>query len=496
MKRILCWDDKFIEQSTDVSILQHKPEKKNIALYCDDVWEGVHNGYACIIKVGNTYRMYYRATGGITQVDETLSIKTTDCVCIAESLDGIHFKKPNVGLYTFNGSKDNNIVFCDEAQGVDNFSVYYDENPNCPADEKFKALKHDKPTGARYSTLHYYASADGYSFRMIRELPILGCFDSYNLTFWDEATQQYFLYFRHYHHPDGTEVTPKMGTDGINSLHDLRLAIKVSDVTDIRDVRVATSKDFVNWDVHGYIRFEEGQQDVSLYTNQVTKYFRDKSTFIGFPVRYVDRANDKKSFEYMPLADRRAIVIQKAGRTGTALTDCIIMTSQDGFLFNRRDDAFLTPGLENRYNWNYGNCYVAHGLIETEADDGRNTEISFYVGENYRIKNVHFRRYTIRLDGFFSWYAHNAGGEIITKPFTWEEENMFANFASSVRGGMKIFVLDENGSPIDGYESYTIFGDTTNRPIEFDKPLSALKGKKVKLKISLQDCHLYSLTFA
>ena len=479
MKRILCWDDKFIEKNTGVSILQHKPEKKNIALYCDDVWEGVHNGYGTIIKVGNSYRLYYRAAAGIVQVDETLSIKGKECICVAESLDGIHFKKPNLGLYTFNGSKDNNIVFHNPTCEVDNFSVYYDENPNCPADEKFKALK-QKTNGYAYPTLEYYASADGYSFRLMRELPIIGCFDSYNLTFWDEATQQYFLYFRHYHHPDGTDVTPDTGCDFVK---------------DIRDVRVATSKDFVNWDEHGYIRFEEGQKDIALYTSQVTQYFRDKSTFIGFPVRYVDRAEDKKSFEYMPIADRRAAVTAKEGRTGTALTDCVVMTSQDGFLFNRRDDAFLTPGLENRYNWNYGNCYVAHGLIETEAEDGRNTEISFYVGENFRIKNVHFRRYTLRLDGFFSWYAHNCGGEVITKPFTWKEEKMFANFASSVRGGMKIVVLDENDSPIDGYESYTIFGDTTNRPIEFDKPLSELKGKTVKLKISLQDCHLYSLTF-
>ena len=60
---------------------------------------------------------------------------------------------------------------------------------------------------------------------------------------------------------------------------------------------------------------------------------------------------------------------------------------------------------------------MVYGLLETEAEEeGAPNEISFYVGENYRIKNVNFRRYTVRLDGFFSWRAPYRGGEILTKP--------------------------------------------------------------------------------
>ena len=42
--RILCWDDKIIEASENIQVQAHKPEKKNIALTCDNEWEGVHNG--------------------------------------------------------------------------------------------------------------------------------------------------------------------------------------------------------------------------------------------------------------------------------------------------------------------------------------------------------------------------------------------------------------------------------------------------------------------
>ena len=198
----------------------------------------------------------------------------------------------------------------------------------------------------------------------------------------------------------------------------------------------------------------------------------------------------------MPLGDRHTAVSEKFGREGTAITDALIMTSLDGFNFNRRDEAFLTPGVEDRNNWWYGDCYIAYGLAETESEDeGAPREISFYVGENYRIKNVNFRRFTVRLDGFFSWYAKNSGGEVLTKPVLVEGETLIINFSSSVVGGVNITLCDESGNEIDGYGSYTVFGDSTDRPVEFEKPLSALLGKNVRLKIRLRDAHLYSFIF-
>jgi hypothetical protein len=40
-----------------------------------------------------------------------------------------------------------------------------------------------------------------------------------------------------------------------------------------------------------------------------------------------------------------------------------------------------------------------------------------------------------------------------------------------------------------------MFGDTVDRPVEFEKPLSALKGKTVRLKFEMKDAHLYSFAF-
>ena len=314
---------------------------------------------------------------------------------------------------------------------------------------------------------------------MMYVLPVRGTFDSYNVMVWDENTEQYFLYYRSFHTPEGEDKY-----NWRNYKPDW-----------LRDIRVATSKDFRNWTEHGRISFEEGQTTYQLYTNQIVKYPR-ANIFIGFPVRYYDRVSEKRNFHFMPLGDRHEAITEVYNREGTAVTDCVIMTSKDGFKFNRRDEAFLTPGVENRNNWWYGNCYTVYGLVETEAEeDCAPREISFYAGENYRIKGVNFRRYTIRQDGFFSWNAPYRGGEILTKSITVSGDDMHINFATSALGGVIVSVCDEDGNELDGYTSYTIFGDSVDRPVEFEKSLSELKGKSVKLKFKMSDAQLYSFVF-
>ena len=483
-RRFFCWDDKLIDKQNGLQILMHKPEKKNISLVCDDEWEGECNGYATVLKVQNGYRMYYRATVHKYNADGSGHRGPyTSVFCVAESDDGIFFTKPDLGLFEYNGSKHNNIIWAVDGRKypLDSFSVMYDENPDCPEDERYKAFTECwiKVDGHSQTRLMYMSSADGYRF--VERYPlcdVAGTMDSYNSVFWDNVTEQYFLYYRAFHDPDGTDHLTWAGVD---------------DVWSIRDVRLATSKDFKHWDVHGRITFEEGQEDYSLYTNQIIKYYRSDSMFIGMPTRYNERVADKQNFKHMPLADYREKIIEHYGREGTALTDCIIMTSENGRVFDRRDEAFFTPGPENNSNWWYGNCYPGYGLIETKADDCSSAnEISIYMGENYHIKAVNFRRYTLRLDGFFSWFACYRGSEVLTKKIEVSGNTLYLNFATSAKGGVTVSICDLDGKEIDGYTSYVMFGDSVKRIVEFEKPLSALYGKTVRLKFFMRDAHLYS----
>ncbi len=481
--RHLCWDNFLIDRAENAEIKLHKPERKEIILSSQKEWEGIHNGYASIMKVGDKFRFYYRSMAEVMTPDG-YKHSLPPVFCVAESYDGINFKRPKLGIYDINGGKDNNIVYC-EYKYVDNFSIFYDENPDCPENEKFKALKMDVIDGEAVVYLH--KSADGYHFDEGTLLDLKGEYDTFNVIVYDKETAQYFIYFRGYHAPKYKEDYIKSGN-----------GIKIDDSEEIRDIRVATTKDFKTFDSLGEIQFidDKIEEDIQYYTNQIIKYPRAKDMYLGIPTRYIDRKFEKENFEEMPLWGRRAHTIEKYGRGGTALTDCILMTSRDGINFNRTDESFLTPGPECDASWWYGDCYTCYGLAETESDiEGAPNEFSLYMGEGYQVNHVNFRRYTIRLDGFFSWYAKYEGGNILTKPFTFEGNELEINFASAAYGGIQIAVCDADGNEIEGYKSIMMFGDSVSRKVSFEKSLKELHGKAIRLKILLRDANLYSFRF-
>ena len=64
----------MITQNRGVEIVAHKPEKKNMAFVSGAAWEGIHNGYASVMRVGDTVRLYYRAAAGVSGVSEAKSV--------------------------------------------------------------------------------------------------------------------------------------------------------------------------------------------------------------------------------------------------------------------------------------------------------------------------------------------------------------------------------------------------------------------------------------
>ena len=156
----------------------------------------------------------------------------------------------------------------------------------------------------------------------------------------------------------------------------------------------------------------------------------------------------------------------------------------------------MTSGPEARANWWYGDNYSVYGMALTKSEiEGADDEISMYFPEGYRVKNASFRRYTIRQDGFFSWFGPYKGAEVLTKEIEIASDSLVVNFATSSAGSLKVTVCDENGNAIDGYESNVLFGDKVDRPVRFPKSLSALMGKKVRLRFEMKDAHLYSFAF-
>lgn len=481
-RREVCWDEYLVDTTEGVRVQMHKPEYRGDAMVCDAPWEGSTCAYFTVIHEGEYFRLYYRGSN-YNQDDMGNIYGHSGKLCYALSKDGKTFEKISVGLNSFWGTKDNNILSLTTG---DNISIFKDTNPNCPAEELYKGL-----CGTEKKELVYYKSADGVNFEKAHVVADDGAYDSLNVCFWDSTTQQYYLFYRGFHGPstDGQRSWTKEETDDPAYKYHLKGLI--------RDVRVRTSKDFVQWSIPQRLEYGDDAEDIELYTNGVQKYYRANHMFVGFPMRYIDRYEDAKNYPLLPNWKHRELAIQyQSPRTGTAITDGAIMTSRDGVHFNRWDEAFITAGIERGTNWYYGDGMLCYGMAETASDiPGAPNEISMYMHVDYRAKPVTLRRYGIRLDGFFSWRCDFKPGKVVTKPICFQGDRLYMNFSTSAFGYVQIRILDADGNPLEGYDSGRSFGDSVEREVLFDKPISALSGKPVRLEISMRDADLYSFKF-
>ena len=455
----------------------HHPKPKEIALFHNSPWEGNGCGYHTIIKDGSLYRMYYQAwqinflPGGAVNDDPN-----TITTCYAESRDGIHWLKPELGLHEAYGSRANNILlhskYIDTHHGL---SVFKDENPNTTIDAAYKAiLVTNKPRG-----LIGYKSPDGIHWSSMESATVItdGAFDSQNLAFWDSVRGEYRAYWRYF-----TEEKPDNPYVGI------------------RAIRTATSKDFLVWENPTNLKYVDSPPE-QLYTNQIKPYYRAPHLLIGFPTRYTDHVWSE-SMRALPELKLREFRSANNKRFGTAVTEGLFMASRDGVTFKRWNEAFLRPGIERPGTWAYGNQYIGWSVVETKSEnEGAPNELSLYATESYFTGNSSaLRRYTLRIDGFVSVNAPMSGGNLTTKLLKFKGSKLILNFSSSAAGGIQVEIQDETGNALPGFslaDCPEIFGDSLERRVNWKSgsDLSALNGKPVRLHFVMKDADIFSLQF-
>lgn len=236
-------DDWLIERRQLVTLRLNAPVHREVVLVTDKPWEGVDSAYYTAIQDGKRIRLYYR---GFCPEDASEKQVT----CMAESADGIHFTRPELGLFAFQGSRQNNIVWT----GVEshNFAPFLDANPNANPAERYKAL------GGVNSKLYAFASPDGIRWRKLQAQPVLtdGTFDSLNTAFWDETAQLYRCYSRYF------------GNGG-------------------RAIQSCTSRDFLHWSATQPNRYAAGVPNEQFYTNATRPCPGAPHLFLSFPKRFL-----------------------------------------------------------------------------------------------------------------------------------------------------------------------------------------------------------------
>ena len=493
--RELFFDDYLLDtEKTTAERRLHRPIRKGEIFKLDMPWEGNVCGYFSVFLAEGKYRMYYRATQ---------SGRRERYICYAESDDGISWVRPNLGIVEINGSKDNNVLMDLEMlfemgfKTFDNLSVFYDENPECPSDRKYKMLCMYCGNGALLSLV----SEDGIHFRKDEIITRDGEFDSQNLAFWSKYYGKYFCYYRGEHEPkENVRTMDKSYTDKVAKelLDPEKMLLREpgnGDFAFMRDIRVIESPDYKNWSSQKLINYTG--EDLQPYTSGIIPYPRAENIFVGLSARYVERKAWTPNYdELCGREERLARMSGESLRTGLAITDGMLLVSRDGYNFTKFDEAFLCPPPENSDSFVYGDGFCTPTLIETSSDvSGAENEYMLHVLEGYRSNRGYCSivKYALRLDGFVSLHAGGTEKNIVTKEFTYDGDNLYCNIESSARGSV-YFTLkcgDEE------YTSYETFGNSADKRVHFtcEDAVKRCKGKPVVLEAKIYDCDLYAIKF-
>ena len=460
-KSQLFLDDTWIDDQSMLTRIWHKPRLFPEPVMRPEMpWEGTNLAfYGTVLKIGEAWRMYYT----------TASPDFRASMCVADSPDGFHWTRPELGIHEFQGSKKNNIVIT-HCRCV---SVYHD-----PDDEEypFRTMVHRGPskTGHPVYGMYEAVSKDGYhwtegdvvvpyppnpqlhEFEGGREgTRALAGTDVYYL--WSRKVKgEFVVTYKEDESPARRRVGMSRGAD-FRSFSDTRTILQ-SDLLDPPDVQY-----------HGMVGFPYGD----LYLGLAERWF-------GSPTH----------FEIM----------------------LVWSHDLDAWHMPPGREAFIGP----TFPWNAGWTTCSTG---GPIQHGNQLRIYFggQSGSHIHVKKgPHKVGYIglaeITVDRFVSISAGYMDGRLVTRPMRWPGGDLVLN-ASTTReldadprlagGEMAIEVWDADGQPLEGFsgEKRAVFegnhparGDTDAAAVGWpdDRSMGELAGRDVRLAFFMRDSHLYS----
>lgn len=436
-------DNWLIDEKQGIELRMTPPERREVVLKFDKPWEGKAACYFTVIQDEGKIRLYYRGNAPADDHDDQ------QATCYAESEDGIHFERPNLGLYEYEGSSSNNIVW----RGLEshNFAPMKDTSPSPAKESLFKALGGVAPRGTPWEKgmLHALHSPDGIRWSRMNAEPVITDqpFDSHNVVLWDPNLSAYRCYARYW--------------------ADRK----------VRAVHSSTSPDFREWQPFTPNTYDADVPLEQFYTNATVVCPGAEHMYMSFPKRFIE---SRKKVPEHPFS---------------GLSDTMFMSSRDGIHWDRPFlDAWLRPG-QDRKNWTERSNMIAHGIVQIEPE-----LFSLYVTEHYRWEEIQLRRLTVRKHGFASIHGGYQGGEIKTCPVIFSGNRLLLNYATSAAGSIQVELLDESGQPLEGYEAADmepLYGDELEGVVRWrnGEDVSALAGKPVRVRFLLQDADIYSMQF-
>ena len=463
----LFLDDMIISDMNDIRFEMHKPTKKGAVLTADTgigevgiqsrnspqwnsekkLWEwhywGLHN---C--------KPYGRWQSTMIELSK-----------YAISDDGITWQKPNLRLYEYNGSKNNNITMDPDLGNRSLYHCYLDENDTNP-ERRYKGMM-----GRSNRVLAF--SPDGLNWTKIDCEPLTSS-DESSLMY--DPTSQQFL------------VILKRGTQWGRSM------------------ALMTSQDFVEWEDHGIVMHADGDdwkghwprlEKVLSNPNYLHPPIVDEDQYYPETYNMVIHPYEGQYIGLVNIFDP-AGAIPPPQMNYTALNQIGLASSRNlkhwRRLGNREMFMEISP-------WD-GKNYDTQQLLPCGAPIICDDEIRvYYGGLRFRgHKELYPEKYhpyfndmgapslaTLRLDGYVSINA-DSDGYFITKPFSLNSQNLCVNIDS--KQGQLIIELWDGESLEYLTESQPISIDSVNHQVTWKSDINI--SKPIRFKFKLKHAKLYA----
>lgn len=185
------------------------------------------------------------------------------------------------------------------------------------------------------------------------------------------------------------------------------------------------------------------------------------------------------------------------------ITELHMGFSRDGFHWSRSEDRTAFIGAtRQKGSWERGYLHSNAAICMVNDDelwfyytafegDESKAGSSYDSASNGMYCNASTGLATLRRDGFASM-GTDTKGTLTTEKVTFDGKYLFVNANAK---SVKAEILDENGKVIDGYsinDCVSVKGDTTKAMLSFNKDLSSLSGKTVKIRFTVEEGELYS----
>lgn len=518
-------DDYLVKSMRDVTMTMNQAHVTGERLIPRDRPWDQGDVWLSVLKDGDVFRMYY----GSRPYPDGLrrSAPYSLILLYAESRDGIHWERPNLGFWEWDGSRDNNILFpSDDFPYVFKVAmpdqVFIDPNAGTP-EEKYKMVlslsapaepEDDDPDhpypkrsgflyprkGLEASPLraghHVFSSPDGLHWKMMTQSSIAtGANDAKYSVAWDARLGKYVQW---------TRVKPA-DPEGVRYY---REAFGVDrPELNVRMIGRAESDDLLHWG-KGEIVLRPDELDKANSPAGLTRL-----DFYGPNIRqYGEGANAYVALPTCHSHWKYTLAPEGKEQSFPQTIDVQLATSRDGIRWNRAPGRrpFIPHGIDGAF---WSRMIFPSGDIIEVGD-----ELWFYFagapwrhGDAVSYREGAIGRAVLRRDGFISADAAYTWGELITRPLIFTGSSLLLNVATGAGGTVQVEIQDENGKPIPGFaleDSDEINGNSIRalarwraeivhkmRRPEGDPDVSALAGRPVRLRFFMRDARLYSFQF-